>query len=92
MLLLYVEEGYYGNGEVGYDRETNTIYFYGEGEMNKPKYSIECSQIDTPEKQILFLDFIKGMSFVTKKGIEGFFECLAVAGIMPKGKFYKEQK
>jgi len=84
LMSLYAEEGYYGNGEVGYDRETDTIYFYGDDKTNTLKYSIKCSHINTPEKQMLFLDQIMGLPFITKKGIEGFFECLKVAGIMYK--------
>src|SRR5215213_8236415 len=82
-MLLYEQEGYYNAGQVTYDREKETINFFND-ESNTSRYYVRCSQIRTPHEQILFLDHIAGKGFLTEKVLKEFFECLKIAGLMPK--------
>lgn len=79
--------GFYRKGQVAYDREENAIIFYWSDESDNVRYYVRLHRIQTPEKQMLFLDHIAGKGFVTENVLKEFFHCLKIAGLMPKGVF-----
>lgn len=81
----YHETGFYRKGQVAYSREFNSIVFYWDDESDRERYYTPISKIETSYKQILFLDHIAGKHFLTEKVLKEFFECLKIAGVMPKG-------
>jgi hypothetical protein len=76
--------GFYRKGQVAYDREQDMIIFYWDDESDVSRYYVRLSKIQTYEEQILFLDHIAGKGFLTEKVLKEFFECLKIAGLMPK--------
>jgi hypothetical protein len=83
----YEETGVYRKGQVAYDRETDNIIFYWDDESENQRYYMPLSRIQTPDKQMLFLEHIAGKGFLNEKVSKEFFECLKITGVMPEGEF-----
>lgn len=79
--------GFYRKGQVAYNKEENAIIFYNDDESSISRYYMRLSRIETPDKQMLFLDHITGKGFLTEKVLKEFFQCLKIAGLMPRGEF-----
>jgi hypothetical protein len=81
---IFKATGKYRLGQIGIDKETNHIIFYPDNQSSQEIYYILISDLQTHDRQIVWIYRLLEKNFFNKKVLEEFFIALGILDLMPE--------